>query len=174
MKKALKISFAILSAVILSLVLLTNIGNDGAVGANRDLVTEISPGAKVEWRTLCLRCGHYYVYCGAEKVIGFTLNELERRYRGWKVEAFSREFVQLSRELDCFCPEHFILRLKRDKLQILTVSEPELDEVALFEESALLYRFDDDEKDLLKDGVGFDSLKELDGFLEARLKASNE
>ena len=88
----------------------------------------------------------------------------------WHIAAFSREYSRLTRTLDAYCPEHYILYLERGIISVKTPVSPDLceEELAAFE--AEPYEFDEDEKARLKKGAAFDSLVEADRFLTEHKK----
>lgn len=167
-KMILLFALAAAALVLLAVPLEKSPGED-AVGADKALFTEISPSAAVEWRTLCKKCGHTYAYTDASEVIGLTREEIHRRFPEWQIDSFSREYAALSRSIDGYCPEHFILRLRKEKLWLYKASEPDLSEARLFTFDPSVYSFDSEEQNALKKGIAFDSLRLLDSFLEAHL-----
>ncbi len=139
----------------------------GLIGAGAELYEQLSPSAAVEWRTYCRACGHTYVFRCADEAIGLTQSELASRFGGWTVKSFSREFAILEREIDGYCPDHFLLFRKGKKLRVYSVSEPELELVPLVDESAAQYSFSKEELEELASGIAFDSLLELDRYTES-------
>ena len=133
--------------------------------ASVELVGEISPVAKVIWRTRCLSCGHCYTFEDNEDAIGLTREELGERFPDWKIEMFSRRLVVITRTIPGYCPDHFVLRLEGEKLRVLRAAEPELRLLTVMRQDASPYSFDDQTRALLVDGLAFPSLMELDDFV---------
>lgn len=74
----------------------------------------------------------YYKACGhkTEKNIavpqtftGLTLEELGNRIEGWEVSDMAGDKVILTREIETFCPRHFIIGVKDDYIAIYIYDE---------------------------------------------------
>lgn len=141
-----------------------------ARSVSAQLEKEISPNARVEWQIFCTKCGHSHVYFDALKVTGLTKTELARWYPEWHIAAFSREYSRLTRTLDAYCPEHYILYLERGIISVKTPVSPDLREEELAAFEAEPYEFDEGEKARLIKGAAFDSLVEADRFLTEHKK----
>ncbi len=149
-------------------------GADEVQTASAQLENEISPNARVEWRVFCMKCRHTFVYFDASKVTGLTKEELARWYPEWHIAAFSREYTRLTRSVDKYCPDHFLLYLDGGVISVRTPVSPELDEKELVSFDAGPYIFDGSELDLLNEGVSFDSLVEADRYLSEHKKRAAE
>ncbi|MBR3382288.1 MAG: hypothetical protein IKG85_04540 [Clostridia bacterium] len=137
-----------------------------AAEADTALLAEISPNAEVVRRTFCKKCGHIYEYASAEGVVGLTEDELKARFPEWEIEEFTREYVLMTRSIDGFCPEHHVIFLEGDKLVVYSIVEPELKLEKLLDFDSSPYELGPAEKLLLKKGVAFSSLKELDDYTD--------
>lgn len=73
---------------------------------------KISPNAMLQKRVYYMMCDH--LVQEEEKVtlgeVNCTREEFEKKYTGWKIEAFSPERVELYQEVAKTCPQHFRLR----------------------------------------------------------------
>lgn len=74
----------------------------------------------------------YYKACGhkAEKnitvpqnFIGLSLEELKNRIDGWEISDMVEDKVVLTREIETFCPRHFIIGVKDDYIAIYIYDE---------------------------------------------------
>lgn len=126
---------------------------------------EVSPGAKAEWRVFCRKCGHAFTYSDASKVIGLSKAELERRLPDWSIAAFSREYVRLTKTMDVYCPDHYILYMRGGKLTVTTPVAPELNEEELASFTSERYSFPDKELERMTKGLAFDSLLEVENYI---------
>lgn len=138
--------------------------NTESLEAEALLETELSPSALVHWSVRCLKCGHIYEYDSNEGVVGLTRHELETRFPEWSIAAFSREYAQLTREHDGWCPEHHLIFLEGDMLTVYSIVEPELTMEKLLDFSAEPFDLGPAERSLLKNGIAFSTLKELDDY----------
>ncbi|MBO4848000.1 MAG: hypothetical protein J5586_02495 [Clostridia bacterium] len=144
--------------------------NGGSVDADAALRIELSPAASVEWRTCCLKCGHEYTSFDGSDVIGLTRDELHRRFPEWDIVVFTREKAVLERKAECWCPDHYLLFLTDRTLTVSSAAEPDLVILPIIELDKEEYLFDDEAERALREGLAFDTLRELDGFLDPFLR----
>lgn len=140
-------------------------GND-AEQMSAVLEAEISPEANVHWSVFCKKCGHCYEYSSNEGVVGLTKDELLRRFPEWRVETFTREYVSLSREHDGYCPEHYIVFLEGEKIVVYSITEPDLSMEKLLDFDTDPYELSTAAKLILKNGLAFPTLIELDKYTD--------
>lgn len=83
--------------------------------ANKDIVKtqriELKPGAKLIFLTHFNGCGHEEITeeLLEDALFGFTKEELEENMKDWTVEYFSPEQVNLRREVNGSCSEHYYI-----------------------------------------------------------------
>lgn len=58
-----------------------------------------------------------------EKMINLTEEEIKERYPGWDVEKFSKQEVVLSKNLESFCGEHYILTEEDNYISVYILDE---------------------------------------------------
>lgn len=70
-------------------------------------------------------CGHIISDKASmpEEMVNLTKEEIIKQYPNWNVEGFSKEEIILSRKLDSFCGEHYLLKDEDGYISIYTVDE---------------------------------------------------
>lgn len=96
------------------------------------LVTEVSkPEEKTTPNTLLIykiyytKCKHYiknYNEIDAS-LVNLTQKEFKDKFKGWKIERFSPEEVEISKEEERFCNEHYKLKLEDNIIVIYNINE---------------------------------------------------
>lgn len=56
-------------------------------------------------------------------MVNLTKEELAAKYPGWNLEEFSKKEVLLSKELDSFCGEHYLLIEEEGKVLLYSLDE---------------------------------------------------
>jgi len=73
---------------------------------------KVSPNAMLQKRIYYTMCDH--LMQEEEKVeiadVNCTKEEMEVKYKGWKIESFSPERIEIYQEVSKTCPQHFRLR----------------------------------------------------------------
>lgn len=74
----------------------------------------------------------YYKACGhkteksitvPQTFVGLSLEELKNRIEGWEISDMLEDSVILTREIETFCPRHFIIGVKDDSIAIYIYNE---------------------------------------------------
>lgn len=130
-----------------------------------DPLKQISPQASVLRRTRFSACGHIYSSADADGVIGLTRSELESRFPDWHIELYSERFVVMTRTVDGYCPDHYILFLEGSRLRIARTAEPDFKLLTVLRQDASPYEFDAATAEMLRSGMAFDSLARLEDFV---------
>lgn len=60
-----------------------------------------------------------------EEMVNLTEEEIIQKYPNWELEEFSKEQIVLSKTLDSFCGEHYLLTEEDGYISIYTVDEEE-------------------------------------------------
>lgn len=84
-----------------------------------------TPNTLVIYKTYYTKCKHYtqkYEEIDAS-LVNCTENELKEKCRGWKINKFSSEEVEMSKEEEKFCNEHYKLKLENKVIVIYNVDE---------------------------------------------------
>lgn len=65
-------------------------------------------------------CGHFkFQYSELPKeLVNLSKTEIENLYADWNVEEFNSNNIVLSKKIDGFCDEHYILKLGEDNIEI--------------------------------------------------------
>lgn len=128
----------------------------------------IEKGALIEWDYGYRMCSHHiYLTCEAgEDTAGLTFTEFRHEHPDVRIVSFEPYRLSLKMSFDCYCPRHFILRKHKDNLAILRTLLGS-DEQEVFLEVPI--RFDSIEEDkikVLEAGKLFDSLEELEQYID--------
>ena len=74
----------------------------------------------------------YFKMCGhktekniatPQTFIGLNFEELQQRIEGWQINEMTEERVIFTRDIDTFCPRHFIIGVKDDNIAIYIYNE---------------------------------------------------
>jgi hypothetical protein len=128
----------------------------------------IEKGATVEWDYEYRMCGHHiYLHCEAdETMIGLTFSELQAANPDVRIVSFEAKNVSLKMSFDCYCPRHYILKQYRDELAIYRTVLGTQEQEVYVEVPIRFSVADEDEQPVLETGKLFDSLEELENYLE--------
>jgi hypothetical protein len=83
-----------------------------------------------------------------------------------RIVSFEPKKISLKMSFDCYCPRHYILRQYRDELAIFRTVLGTPDQEVYIEVPILFSSIDADEQSVLEAGKLFDSLEELEDYLE--------
>lgn len=84
-----------------------------------------TPNTLIIYKTYYTKCKHYikeYNDIDAS-LVNFTEDELKEKCREWDIEKFSAEEIEMSKEEESFCGEHYKLRLENNAIVIYNVDE---------------------------------------------------
>lgn len=70
-------------------------------------------------------CGHTIINSAEipEEMVNMTESELKDGYSGWNVEKFTKEEVILSREVNSFCGEHYLVIAEEGQVIVYSLDE---------------------------------------------------
>ncbi|MDL2258070.1 hypothetical protein LJC42_02790 [Eubacteriales bacterium OttesenSCG-928-K08] len=128
----------------------------------------ILPTTQVEIRYTFLLCGHELEEVEIDgSLTGCTLNEVYTRLPDARVVRLDAERAIIERELECYCPKHYVLYLNGE--DALCVSHT--DETDLGEENVQTLNYDCsalpfDVISELEMGLVFDGLEQINAYLE--------
>lgn len=71
------------------------------------------------------KCGHEISSKTSlpEEMVNLTKDEIEEKYSNWELEEFGTKRIILSKKVDTFCGEHYLLTEENGKIKIYTVDE---------------------------------------------------
>lgn len=84
-----------------------------------------TPNTLIIYKTYYTVCKHYikrYEDIDAS-LVNLTEKEFEEKNREWTIEKFSAEEIELAKEEEAFCNEHYKLKLENDVIVIYKVDE---------------------------------------------------
>lgn len=86
-----------------------------------------TPNTLIIYKTYYTKCKHYikkYEMIDVSKV-NLTEEEFKEKYKNWKLDKFSSEEIELSKEEEKFCGQHYKIKLEDDIVVIYRVDEDE-------------------------------------------------
>ena len=138
---------------------------DVPVGADE---AKIAAGATVDWEYEYKMCSHHiYLHCEVEEhMVGLTFSQLQEQYPDIRIVSFDTDALVLKMSFDCYCPDHYILKRFRDELAIFRTILGS-DEQEIYKEIPLRFEeINEEEKEVLETGKLFNSLEEVEEYLE--------
>lgn len=84
-----------------------------------------TPNTLIIYRTYYTKCKHYiqeYEDIDAS-LVNLTEEELKEKCREWDVEKFSKEEIEMSKEIEAFCNQHYKLILENNVIVVYNVDE---------------------------------------------------
>jgi len=84
-----------------------------------------TPNTLVIYKTYYTKCKHYikkYEEIDAS-LVNLTEKEFKEKNRDWEIDSFSIEEIELSKEEESFCNEHYKLKLENNAIVIYNVDE---------------------------------------------------
>lgn len=140
---------------------LTQVGSDAAA--------HLAENCKVIQHLTYAPCGHAMTRRQSlpQELIGKTRADAETAYEPFRITGFAPEELEMEQSLDMFCPEHVVLM--PNESGVLCIFENRYgDALALVRElETLLKDLPDSYQEELLPGKGFDTLTELEGWLES-------
>lgn len=135
--------------------------------ANAGLNNFITPNTKVIFKTYFTLCGHMLDKDpdSMDALINLTEGELKLKYADWKVNEFSQQQVILSREIQTYCPRHYIIGIKDGYIAIY-VYDSDGKKVLYDETEISISTLTAEDQRNLKYGIIADSEDELQQKLE--------
>jgi len=148
LKKSIIIVFAIILMILISIFIgikLNNNNYENNENATTDLylvepyennkiipITEVAsieekttPNTLIIYKTYYTKCKHFIKKYETIDVSKINLNEEEfkEKYKNWKMDKFSSEEIELSKEVEKYCGEHYKIKLEENNVIIYKVDE---------------------------------------------------
>lgn len=98
---------------------------------------------------------------------GLSRLDIKTKFPDWDVGEFSSVQVVLSKVLDDYCPNHFVLKDKDGMVVIYMPSEDENKERDIQRTQISINKLPPDVQDEIKEGLVMDSLEEVEFFMES-------
>lgn len=72
----------------------------------------VDEGAAVQFITVYMSCGHQITKeeLAPPDIVGLNEDQIAARYTGWRIDEFSPDKIVLIKEVDGYCPEHFVIK----------------------------------------------------------------
>lgn len=127
--------------------------NETVLSTNSEEV-KITPNTELILKKYYKDCGHSITEKSEMpgEMVNLTKEEIEAKYPGWKLEEFSKEEVLLSKELDSFCGEHYLLIEEEGVVSLYSLDEG--DNRSLIETTDIAFEYlPETDKVILKNGI---------------------
>ncbi len=158
--------------------IITNEGVVSSIESNVENIENVTPvvaeeKTKITPNTI-LTLKKYYKDCGhtikdsaevPDEMVNLTEQEVIDKYPSWKLDEFSKDEVILTREMESFCGEHYLLKEEEGKVLIYTVDGDGNKELLETTEIAFEYVPETD-KIILKNGIYVYGKEELNKIRE--------
>jgi hypothetical protein len=93
---------------------------EDSTNANANADNLITPSTKVIYKTYFTLCSHMQDRepDNYNELVNLTEEQLQSKYPDWKVKEFSKQQVILTREIQTYCPRHYIIGILNDNIAI--------------------------------------------------------
>lgn len=125
--------------------------------------TEEQMLSRVVTRTVFLRCGHEFEESRDEAL---SMKEAEMKYSGYRLTDRKDDAATFQREIDDYCPKHFILVRRDQKLNVEQCDAQTGERIVVRELEAELRPFSKESTGELEEGIVFDELSQIDEYIE--------
>ncbi|NLI60747.1 MAG: hypothetical protein GX375_04870 [Clostridiales bacterium] len=98
--------------------------------------------------------------------VGLSRQSIELKFPEWGIYEFSTEKVTLTKEIDDYCPGHFVLKEKEGMVVIYMPSEPGYEYTSIEETHIPINKLPPDVQEEIRGGMVIDSLEEVEYFME--------
>ena len=128
---------------------------------------KLLPGASVIQTMRFLRCGHSVTRrteAGARNE-GLAFGEMREKYADWELRDFSGASVTMEKELDLFCPLHYVLTAGDSGEIVLSVNRYGDGMAVEKTYDTVLNQVSEEKREQIIYGIGFDSPEEAEAWL---------
>lgn len=161
--------FAVVAGTCLGLALGHSAAMKGDAAPMSEAEMKIADDTRMERLVHFDACEHeMYVDMDQRAYLGYTRDDLTRQFPDASVIQFEKSLVTLMQVNTGYCPAHYVLRLREDgTLGVMQTDSKFFTEelVALLPEESV--GFAPSEKANLQAGIAFESLSEIDAYLES-------
>lgn len=115
------------------------------------------------------RCGHSVTrrVDAPQEIFGLDFAGVKNYYALWQIANFSREQMEMQREIDLFCPMHKVLTVNEAGEIILTQNQYGDGMAVLTTYEKTWKDFDEETGEALRRGLGFDSREDAERWLQS-------
>ena len=84
-----------------------------------------TPNTLIVYKTYYTKCKHYIQKYEDVDVtmVNLTEKEFKEKMREWRIDKFSMEEVELSKEIEAYCNEHYKLKLENNVIVVYKIDE---------------------------------------------------
>lgn len=128
---------------------------------------KVTPNTLLILKRIYTDCGHTIINNAEipEEMVNLNKQEVEKGYPNWKIEKFEKEEVILSKELNSFCGEHYLII--EEEGRVLIYSLDEAGNKTLKEDTDIAFEYlPETDKIILKNGIYVYGTEELSRIKE--------
>lgn len=128
---------------------------------------KISPYATLKIEKFFKGCGHTTVNTMEipKELVNMTEEELQAKYEKWEIRKFEEREIELYREIDANCSDHFVVKEENGKVVVYT--QISNNNMQLKEKTDIDFEsLREEDKELIREGVEIYGQEELSSFIE--------
>ncbi|MEG1892913.1 MAG: hypothetical protein RR232_00195 [Clostridia bacterium] len=130
-------------------------------------VARITATTQIKWMCGFSTCGHEIEADAESELIGMSEAEVKSACPGYQVTEFSQAHVILKKNVEGYCPQHFILKLAGDELHVLQTDKATLKSVEVMKIELDAAKLSEEVRTELEKGLPFDDLEQINAYFEA-------
>lgn len=141
----------------------------------REITDQEMPAIDITTKNTLMVFKTYYTKCKDERIeerraedseIGLNRQEIKAKFPNWEVREFSSPQVILTKELNEYCPNHFILKAK-DGIVVIYLPSDEENTERNIEKTQSINNLPSHVQEEIRKGLVLDSLEEVEYFMES-------
>ena len=128
----------------------------------------IDADTMITWDYEYEMCRHH-LYIDTEPdpdIIGLTFTKLQNKYPDIVIVSFSADEVVLKKRLECYCPEHFLLKRNADKLSVYRTAAGTDEQDVYIDVDIDFSKLSKSQQEQLEDGRIFSDINDLQIYVE--------
>lgn len=128
---------------------------------------KISPYATLKIEKFFKGCGHTTINTMEipKELVNMTEEELQAKYEKWEIRKFEEREIELYREIDANCSDHFVVKEENGKVVVYT--QISNNNMQLKEETDIDFEsLREEDKELIREGIEIYGQEDLSSFME--------
>lgn len=134
--------------------------------ANASEEVKTTPNTEIVFEVYYNKCGHTSVkkVFIDEEDVNKNEEQIKQKYKEWKIRSFSKDMIELYKEENKMCDNHFVVREKEGNISIYKVDEN--DNETLIEDTEISTKYlPQEDLELLKKGIRANNSNKLQEIL---------
>lgn len=128
---------------------------------------KVSPSAKIEMVQYYDKCGHVVSneYKAPASIVNMEESEVEKYYKGWEIEFFSKEYIKMYKKNKGMCPEHYTIKNVDGYISIF--NRDENDKEVLYKATDIVTKYlSEKDRANLEEGLTVTGKEKLEAMLQ--------